>query len=483
MFLGRKRPHNSNSITQTAIVDTKSQLKEKRSKEVMDIFMQQTELTPIENNLPTATVRHDADMSSYNTSTLFKHTEDIQLIWSLAIALTQPDQAVSVKKWMRNLVQPGLENQLKRSQELHVNDPFITTFVNLTFGQTDAASESAQAQNDFNLAMYIIHSETKDTTQVVQQQISDFKANGQWQTMTVFHKKCWYAVAGDLGYVAADGFAVTERVYWQCALGMYIWFGNRHGSFDLSRYNKALDTRTGSNINQLKTAKHTAVPDDRCLWYQLLQWWIGNESVANIAEWPLDLVWLLTIYKQPNTIDEKYALNWIEYLETQDMAELAIYATLFLKRPAEKLNHILRECEWNNEAKLINSYHIPSKQVYIAKALNAHDSWDYQREFECLIQGGLKEQAKMALLHFLLPKTYDGNETALRASIDFLSDIPDPDDDIKTLLNTYKALLTKENMEHAGQYIKELQQLQSKYKSTHLHALLQALIEALKDHM
>lgn len=298
----------------------------------MDIFMQQTELTPIENNLPTATVRHDADMSSYNTSTLFKHTEDIQLIWSLAIALTQPDQAVSVKKWMRNLVQPGLENQLKRSQELHVNDPFITTFVNLTFGQTDAASESAQAQNDFNLAMYIIHSETKDTTQVVQQQISDFKANGQWQTMTVFHKKCWYAVAGDLGYVAADGFAVTERVYWQCALGMYIWFGNRHGSFDLSRYNKALDTRTGSNINQLKTAKHTAVPDDRCLWYQLLQWWIGNESVANIAEWPLDLVWLLTIYKQPNTIDEKYALNWIEYLETQDMAELAIYATLFLKR-------------------------------------------------------------------------------------------------------------------------------------------------------
>lgn len=75
------------------------------------------------------------------------------------------------------------------------------------------------------------------------------------------------------------------------------------------------------------------------------------------------------------------------------------------------------------------------------------------------------------------------NETALKASIDFLSDIPDPDDDVKTLLNTYNALLTKENMEHAGQYIKELQQLQSKYKSTHLHALLQALIEALKDHM
>ncbi|KAK4519317.1 uncharacterized protein ATC70_009552 [Mucor velutinosus] len=485
MLLGRKRPHNGKPITQTAIVDTKSQLKETRSKEVMDIFMQQTKLTPTENNLPTANLRQDANMSSYKTTTLSKHSEDVQLIWSLAIALTQANQAASVKKWMRDLVQPGLENQLKRSQELYVNDPFITTFVYMTFGQTDAASESAQAQNDFNLAMFIIHSETKDTTQVVQQQILDFKANGQWQTMTVFHKKCWYAVAGDLGYMAADDFAVTERVYWQCALGMYIWFGTRHGSFDLSRYNKALDDRTSSNINQFKTTKHTAVPDVRCLWYQLLQWWIGNDRVANIDEWPLDLVWLLTLYKQPNTMNETYALRWIEYLETQDMAELAIYATFFLKRPAEKLNHILRECEWSNEAKLINSYHIPRKQVYVAKALNAHDSWDYEGEFRCLIQGGLKEQAKMALLHFLLPKIYDDSDTALTKSIHFLSEMPNPDedDDIKTLTDTYRALLTKDNMEHAERYIKELQQLQQKYKSKNLHTLLQGLIESLTDHM
>lgn len=81
---------------------------------------------------------------------------------------------------------------------------------------------------------------------------------------------------------------------------------------------------------------------------------------------------------------------------------------LSIYRPAEKLNHILREYEWSDEAKLINSYHIPKKQVYIAKALNAHDSWDYEGEYKCLIKGGLKEQAKMALLHFLLPKIYDG---------------------------------------------------------------------------
>lgn len=165
----------------------------------------------------------------------------------------------------------------------------------------------------------------------------------------------------------------------------------------------------------------------------------------------------------------------------------------------------MRECEWSNEAKLINSYHIPKKQVYIAKALNAHDSWDYEGEFKCLIQGGLKEQAKMALLHFLLPKTYDGkicllilqwiifirtlssleNDAALKKSIHFLSEMPGPEDDaeIKTLRDTYTALLDKDNMEHADRYIKELQQLQQKYKSQNLHTLLQGLIESLMDYM
>lgn len=297
----------------------------------MNIFIQQTELTPVENDLPIAKLKKEADMSLYKTACLSKYSEDVQLIWSLATSLNHSNQKVSVKKWIRDLVHPGLESQLKRSKEIYVNDPFITTFVNLTFGQYDAASESAQLQNDFNLAMYIIHSEYKDTTTVVQQQISDFKKGGQWQNMTVFHKKCWHIIAGNLGYIQEDDFVVTEDVYWQCTLGMYIWFGNRFDCFDLRLYNKALDSNI-PGIHQLKTVKHTAIPDDRCYWYQLLQWWIGNEKLAKIDDWPLDLVWLLSIYKQPNKIDEKYALNWIEYLERQDQAELAIYTTFFLSR-------------------------------------------------------------------------------------------------------------------------------------------------------
>ncbi|KAI8635943.1 hypothetical protein BD408DRAFT_426930 [Parasitella parasitica] len=480
MFLGRRRPHQSNSIAQTAIVDTKSQLDQERASEIMNIFMQQTELTPVEHRLPVAKLKNDANMSSYKTSTLSKYSLDIQLLWSLAIAFTQLDYAASVKNWIRELVQPGLESQLQRSQTIHIDDPFITTFVNLTFGQCDAASESAQKQGDFNLAMYIVHSEYKDVTAVVQQQISDLKKNGQWRAMTVFHRKCWHTIAGNLGYVHQDDFVVTEGVYWQCTLGMYIWFANDFGSFNLSKYNKALDT-TSPNLRQIKTAKHTAVPDDRCHWYQLLQWWIGNESTAKIGDWPLDLVWLLTIYKQPNNIDEKHALDWIEYLERHDRAELAIYATLFLARPSEKLNYILRQCEWNNEAKLINSYHIPRKQVSIAKALNAHDSWDYEGEYNYLIQGGLKDQAKMALFFFLLPKIYNDDENSMKRGLNFLAEFPDPDSEITTLANIYKVLISAKQDENAGQYIQELEDLQSKYTSKVLHTLLKDLKESLID--
>ncbi|CEP15219.1 hypothetical protein [Parasitella parasitica] len=442
--------------------------------------MHQTELTPVDHSLPIAKLKNGANMTSYKTFILSKFSQDIQLIWSLALAFTQPDYKASVKKWMRDLVQPGLESQLRRSQNIHFNDPFITTFVNLTFGQCDAASESAQKQNDFNLAMYIIHSEYKDVTAVVQQQISEFKKNGQWRVMTMFHRKCWHTVAGNLGYVHQDDFVVTEGVYWQCTLGMYIWFSSNFGSFDLSRYNKALDT-TSSNLSQIKTVKHTAAPDGRCFWYQLLQWWIGDRSIAKIDGWPMDLVWLLTIYKQPNIIDEKYALNWIEYLERQDMAELAIYATLFLARPSEKLNYILRQCEWSNEAKLINSYHIPRKQVSIAKALNAHDSWDYEGEYRCLIQGDLKDQAKMALLYFLLPKIYNDDEDSMKRCLNFLAEFPDPDSEITTLTNTYKMLTSAERDENAAQYIQELEDLASKYTSKILNSHLKELKESLID--
>lgn len=66
----------------------------------------------------------------------------------------------------------------------------------------------------------------------------------------------------------------------------------------------------------------------------------------------------------------------------------------------------MRQCEWSNEDKLINEYYIPNTHIQVAKALNAHDSWDYEREYTVLINGKLFQQAKLALIHFLLPKLF-----------------------------------------------------------------------------
>jgi hypothetical protein len=74
--------------------------------------------------------------------------------------------------------------------------------------------------------------------------------------------------------------------------------------------------------------------------------------------------------------------------------------------PKQKVDYLLRQCEWNDENKLINEYYIPNTQIQIAKALNAHDSWDYETEYTVLINGNLFQQAKQALLHFLLPKLF-----------------------------------------------------------------------------
>jgi hypothetical protein len=74
----------------------------------------------------------------------------------------------------------------------------------------------------------------------------------------------------------------------------------------------------------------------------------------------------------------------------------------------------LRQCEWSEEKKLINEYHIPSMHVQIAKALNAHDSWDYETEYTVLINGNLFQQAKLALFHFLLPKIFQSKVFHIR---------------------------------------------------------------------
>ncbi|KAI8390183.1 hypothetical protein BD560DRAFT_380163 [Blakeslea trispora] len=401
MLIGRKRPLQP--TYKSKIVDVSSQTREKKAKHVMPILMDQSILVPVKDALPTAQLKPNADLSAYyvpDTTSV-----DADLIWSLASVLFKEDVAL-VGHWVRDLIKPGLESQLERTQKIYPEDPFVSTFVYLSFGQRDLAAESAQNNNDYSLGMYIVHSELKDLMTVVREQIASFKMKGEWKAMSVFHRKCWYIMAGDLGCMIEDDFVVTEGVYWQSALGMYLWYTNRQGTIaTLKHYNKALD-RSIADIHHLRTVQHTAPPDISCLWYQLLQFFRGDRTVAHIEEWPLDLVFLLSLYSPESGIDEAYLKRWIDQLERMDMAEWAIYACLFMKNPQQHMSYLLRQCEWQDESRLLNEFHIPKRQIQIAKALNAHDAWDYEAEYKHLVEGELFDQAKLALLHFLLPKLF-----------------------------------------------------------------------------
>lgn len=294
----------------------------------MTLFQQQTELIPNIDTLPTARLKPDADMSVYNTPLVKTYSVDISLLWSLSSALYKG----KVQTWIRDLVSPGLSSQLELNQIQHASDPFVSTFTYLSFGQHELACEEAKKINEFQLAMYISHSEFKDVKAVVKEYIHTLKTQGQWQTMSIFHKRCCYILAGHLGYVDEDNFIVTEKTSWQCTLGMYLWYGNRFDEpVSLAKYNKAFDESV-VNIRHYKTIKNMARPDVSCLWYQLLQWWLGDASLARLDTWPLDLVWLLSIYKPSSTIDASYALKWIEMAESMDEAEFAIYVALFMPR-------------------------------------------------------------------------------------------------------------------------------------------------------
>jgi hypothetical protein len=307
----------------------------------MKIFQNETELIRNENNLPTAFLKTSNSLQAYNTPSLSKEmyesqtAEDIQLIWELASLLYDQNvlkQKKVLHQWLRDLVQPGLESQLSHWTTSSSSDPFQTAFVYLSFGQRDLACEAAQNQNDFDLGMYIVHAETKNMRTVIKGHLTVLQKSAEWQSMSNYHKKCWYTIAGELGYHPKENFVVTEHVYWQCTLGMYIWYADGQGHdqpCSLQNYNKALD-RSGADIHQLKTIKYTAKPDSSCLWYQLLQWWFGDRKEAALNEWPHDLVWLLNLYTHQGY--ETYFIKWIDELEKQDLAEWAIYASLFLKR-------------------------------------------------------------------------------------------------------------------------------------------------------
>ena len=56
----------------------------------------------------------------------------------------------------------------------------------------------------------------------------------------------------------------------------------------------------------------------------------------------------------------------------------------------------------------MHEFYIPSKSIYLAKALHAHDDWNYDQEYIILLQGELYEQAKLTLLYFILPRQFNG---------------------------------------------------------------------------
>lgn len=305
------------------------------------MFRSETELILNENNLPTTRLKSTANLKAYNTPSLSKEmyekqtAEDVQLIWQLASLLYNHNEDPSkqrkvVHDWLRNLVEPGLESQLSHSSGS--SDPFQTAFIYLSFGQRDLACESVQSLQDYDLGMYIVHTETKNLRNIIKGHLTLLQKSAGWQSMSDYHKKCWYTIAGELGYHPEEDFVVTERVNWQCTLNMYISYadGQRQDQpCSLQNYNKVLES-TGADLHLLKTLKHTAKPDKSCLWYQLLQWWFGDRDMSQLGEWPHDLAWLLNLYMQQK--DETYLLKWIDELEMQDLVEWAIYASLFLKR-------------------------------------------------------------------------------------------------------------------------------------------------------
>ncbi|KAI8970400.1 hypothetical protein BDF20DRAFT_123146 [Mycotypha africana] len=402
----------------------------------MKLFLQQTEVKPRHDRLPTAKLRDTADFSVYyspkeKTPAAKELPIEQQHLWTLAIALLTPDteekQLLSLRKWYSQLVQPGLQYFIERNTKKYPDDPFVSVFAHLVFGQRQKAAELAQQQKDFMLGLYICHSELKDLNYIIEEQFHSLKDQPQqqpssekqtsWHHMSVHQKKCWYLIAGQFGYSTTDHFAVTDGLYWQLILGLYIWYGTSYGEpVDLNRdYNKMLEKEAAANAMlelqhmHLGEASSTepSLPDSGILWYQLLQWWCGDSKIADLQAWPLELLWLLSLYKQPNNIDPLFANLWIEELEKEDFANFAIYASLFLPDAEQKIEHILRNGEWSDEDTLITQYHIPKRLIQKAKALNAHDEWDFEAEYKHLLDGQLLDEAKLALIYFVIPKLFE----------------------------------------------------------------------------
>lgn len=451
-----------------SIVNPDRQLKKSRATKLLETFYNHIEIIPQQDQLPLIDLKTPIDFTAHNQNL----TLDQQLLWSLSSALFENRLA----EWLRALVAPGMVHGVDKFKRQHAHDAFATVFGFLAYGEREKASDEAKRLGDFNLSMFIVHTNSKDLSTTLGRHLGLLKDSVEWQNYSVFRKKCWYLISGQLGCVERD-LRVTEDVSWQCVVAMYLWYGTLDS---LEAYNRVINPVDSLSLDAYKG---TALPEVECLWYQLLQLWMGDASEAHLDDWTTDFLWMLSLYRPQILPENKYILRWCDELENLDMTEWSLFVALFLKNTQqEKVRYLLRNGEWEDQEMLIQKFHIPKKWIYVAKSLRAHDDWDFELEYECLLEGNLLKEAMMALLNFLLPNHFYRTLTALRTSLTYLLEYPDQErDDIQLLKKAYLCLISNDS-EEKEELIKGLEEyaiLLQAYPNA--HKLILSLIDAIKD--
>ncbi|KAI8889835.1 hypothetical protein K501DRAFT_328958 [Backusella circina FSU 941] len=419
-------PTEFNDLDQADLVKT--------CQKVMTTFQDNTQLIPNTHALPTTRINTKTPILAYLPKSL---TFEIHLMWTLAQALLDTQS----KQWLTRLVEPGLQAALDRIKR-QTDDPWAEVFTYLCFGQLDRASAKVKSMNAYVVKMLIDLVALKPMQTVIGNQIAGYKAVRAWQSMTRYQQRVWYVLAGRLGWVD-EGYVVVEDQTWQCTLCMYVYYAEDQ----LRDYQDTVQRRKKTGFNDEFTFKRTEAPDEECQWYQLLDWWYGGGDDSVMAEWPLELTWLLTFYRPDRFKDDSCALAWVDRLEKLELPEMAIYACLFMKHNTEtQLSQLLQSYEWEKEDMLLHSFYIPRERVLYGKALNAHDEWNFEAEYGYFLEGSFEEEAKKTLFNFVLPKLYRANDDAcLKSSLDYINQYPHQEDiEIKVIKDIYSMLLTKE---------------------------------------
>jgi hypothetical protein len=345
----------------------------------MKVFCDSSQLEPVQNELPTTHLTPLSHLSIY-APTSNEEQPELALLWSLTDALFSN----TLRKWLTKMLQPEFE----RHQVSKTSDPWERVYLYICYCQLELACASLEQINETKLAALLKQHNNKNTASTVANMTKDLKDQGKWESISRYQQKIMYALMGD-----ELESAVMENLSWKSKLAMYLLFTQD------CTHAKALEQYTSRYNDHGK----------QFLWYQLLQWWFLNNNDDAMSQWPLDFVWLLTIYKPKHFKNNEYALKWIDELQTMEEYEYAIYASLFLQQQRkDKVCELLRGCELVNEERLLHQFHIPADWIQIAKALHAHDDFDFESEYTHLLRGNLEKHAKMALMLSLLPQLFNG---------------------------------------------------------------------------